>query len=169
MVSGLSSALSPLRTARSGAARKLSGPLRRSRGCSAEEFDDLLDGGVLDRLRSRLASLTEADEELEARCLGRRIGSLERAIAHLRRLERLRELDVCVLAPSLEPGRMDAYFVSDGNLIGPGSDRGTRAMKHGRVRAEELDALLVMEAFLLRPPPELTIIPLGGRDCRRAA
>ena len=83
-------------------------------------FDELLDGAVLDRLRSRLASLTEADEELEARYLRRRIGSLERAIAHLRRLEWIRELDVCVLAPSLEPGRMDAYIVSGGSWSGPG-------------------------------------------------
>ena len=141
----------------------------RSRGVLPRSSTNCSTARSLDRLRSRLASLTEADEELEARYLRRRIGSLERAIAHLRRLERLRELEVCVLAPSLEPGRMDAYIVSGGRLVGPGSDTRTRAIRHGRVRAEELDALLVMEAFLLRPPAELTIIPLGRRDCRRAA
>ena len=124
VVSPLPSSYGPFR--RRAQAQRAAGALK---GCTAEEFDELLDGAVLDRLRSRLASLTEADEELEARYLRRRIGSLERAIAHLRRLERIRELDVCVLAPSLEPGRMDAYIVSGGRLVGPGADSRTRAIQ----------------------------------------
>jgi DNA polymerase III epsilon subunit family exonuclease len=139
------------------------------KGCSADEFDGLLDGAVLDRLRSRLASLTDADEELEARYLRRRIGSLERAIAHLRRLARLRDLDVCILTPSLAPGRMDAYIVSGGSVVGPHADGHRRAMQHSWVRADDLDALIVVEGFLLRPPGEITIVPLGSRDSRRAA
>ena len=71
----------------------LYGPLRRRaqaqraaralRGCSEEEFDNLLDGASLDRLRERLASLTDPDDELEARNLRRLIGSLDRVLSQL--------------------------------------------------------------------------------------
>ena len=164
VVSRLPSAYGPFR--RRAQAQRAAQALK---GCTAEEFDDLLDGDGPGPAQEPPGRAHRGRRGARGALLRRRIGSLERAIAHLRRLERLRELDVCVLAPSLEPGRMDAYIVSGGSLVGPRRRRHKRAMQPGRVRAEELDALLVMESFLLRPPGELTIIPLGRRDCRRAA
>ncbi len=139
------------------------------RGCTAAEFHNLLDGTVLDRLRHDLASLTNADEEFEARRLRRCIAALERALTQLRRLERLRVLDVCILAPALAPRRLDAYFVRGGRVAGPAAAPQLQVPQPGWVGADDLDALLVVESFLRRPPPELTIVSLGRRDCFQAA
>ncbi len=167
VVSPLPSRYGPLR--RRALAQRAAGALK---GCTPEEFDDLLDGGSLDRLRHRLAGLTEPEDELAARHLRRGIGSLERVIAQLQRLERLKRLELCILAPSLTPGRPAAYVVTGGRVIGP-----EEAVEPSlgppeaplTVAADHLDGLLVVDSFLRLPPPELTILPLDRRDYGHAA
>jgi DNA polymerase III epsilon subunit family exonuclease len=149
------------------------GPLRRRaqaqraaqalKGCTQEEFDNLLDRAPLDRLRHRLAGLTEPEQELEARHLRRRIGSLERVLAQLDRLERLKRLEACILAPSLTPGVREAYIVCGGRVIGPDDAVEPPTQVPVAVEADELDRLLVVGSFLRHPPPELTILPLERR------
>src|SRR5579862_955895 len=106
------------------------GPLRRRaqaqraaqalKGCTPKEFDHLLERAPLERLRQRLASLTEPENELEARYLRRRIGSLERVLDQLDRLERLKRLQVRIEAPALAPGSRDTYLVCGGRVLRPG-------------------------------------------------
>jgi DNA polymerase III epsilon subunit family exonuclease len=152
------------------------GPLRRRaqaqraaqalKGCTQEEFDNLLDGMVLLRLRHRLAGLTGPEDELTARHLGRRIASLERVLGQLQRLEQLRRLELCILAPSLTPGRHDAYLVCGGRVAlqrDTGGPFPPRTAASDPVAADHLDGLLVVGSFLRRPPPELTILPLASR------
>jgi DNA polymerase III epsilon subunit family exonuclease len=138
------------------------GPLRRRaqaqraaqalKGCSAEEFENLLDGTSLDRLRCRLAALTRPDEELEARYLRRRIGSLERVLAQLNRLERLKGLELRIAAGG------DTYLVSGGRVYRPGEERAPSP----HIEVDDLDGLLAVASFLRHPPPELTIAPLAA-------
>jgi len=151
------------------------GPLRRRaqaqhaaralKGCTQDEFDTLLDQPVLDRLRHRLAALTEADQELEARELRRRIRSLGRILVQLERLEWLKQLDLRVTASSGE-----AYVVQRGRVVGP-VEEAPRPASHGPVivEADELDRLLAVAPFLRRPPAELTIVPFAGARDRCAA
>jgi len=148
------------------------GPLRRRaqaqraaqalRGCSQDEFDNLLDRVPLDRLRHHLAGLTGPEDEIEARYLRRRIGSLERVIDQLNRLEQLKQLHLEVVAPALEAGSSDIYLVTAGRVIAPGDSARTPTPGHlpASIAADELDSLLAIAPFLRNPPPELTIAPL---------
>ena len=90
-------------------------------------------------------------------------------LSQLKRLETLRGLDLCILTPSITPGRLDAYMLAGGRVTGPGDDARLRPARRGPIRADDLDALLVLWSFLRRPRPELTILPLGRRDCTHAA
>jgi DNA polymerase III epsilon subunit family exonuclease len=146
------------------------GAARALKGCTPEEFENLIDGGVLDRLRDRLAGLTEPEQELEARELRRRIASLDRVVAELARIERLKRLAVRILAPGLTPGTCEAYLVCAGRVEQVArADERAPAPADAPIEADHLDRLLVVDAFLRRPPSELTILPLESRDYRSAA
>ena len=105
VVSRLPSAYGPLRR-RAHAERAA----RALGSCSQEEFDDLLAGAPLVRLYERLADLADCLRYEDAARLRDRIASLERVIDQLARLDRLRRLEACVLAPALEPGAFDALL-----------------------------------------------------------
>ncbi len=81
-----------------------------------EELDRLLEGGPLPRLRARLSHLAESLRYEEAARLRDRIEALEHVVERLQRLERLRALEVCLVAPALEPGWRKAFFVCAGRL-----------------------------------------------------
>ena len=103
------------------------GPLRRKAHadraaralgtCTQEEFDDLLAGAPLARLYERLADLADCLRYEDAARLRDRIASLERVIDQLARLDRLRRLETCVLAPALEPGACDGFLVAGGRVL----------------------------------------------------
>ena len=103
------------------------GPLRRKAHadraaralgtCTQEEFDDLLAGAPLARLYERLADLADCLRYEDAARLRDRIVSLERVIDQLARLDRLRRLETCVLAPALEPGACDGFLVAGGRVL----------------------------------------------------
>jgi len=154
------------------------GPLRRRaqaqraaralKGCSQDEFDNLLDREPLERLRARLAALTQPEQELEARELRRHIRALGRVLADLERLERLKRLDVRILAPSTRPGLPDAFVVCRGRVRRDGEPACSVPVT-AWLEADQLDPLLVAAAFVRRPPPELTILPHDDDRQRRAA
>ena len=90
--------------------------------------------------------------------LRRDLASLERTHVRLLELERLRRLDLCVLAPALEPGKLDAYIVGGRPRL-PRAERagGAPGRPASAIEADSLDQLAVVASFLDSPPPELKI------------
>jgi hypothetical protein len=144
-------------------------------GCTAEEFDGLLEGGPLPRLQTRMRDRSDSLRYEEAGRLRDRIGSLERVVAELRRLDRLRRLELCLIVPALEQGWREAFFLAGGRIacrrtLLPGGARleieaGMAIARAARLEGcsrqpEHLDELLVVDSFLSRPPPELRVRPL---------
>ena len=89
-----------------------------------------------------------------------------REIAHV---ERLRRLEVCVVAPALEEGWRRGFFVAKGRVVcaRPYSPLEVRSALAEVERAERslapehADELLLVGQFLRRPPPELEVVPLA--------
>jgi DNA polymerase-3 subunit epsilon len=144
-------------------------------GASERELETLLAGGPLPRLRRRLADLSECLRYEDAARLRDRISALEAVVRGLKRGERLRALEVCVLVPAVEEGFRRAYFVRGGRIAavrtvppGPGGrlelDSGlAEALRADPSEApEDADELLLLASFLERPPPELTVVPLSA-------
>jgi DNA polymerase-3 subunit epsilon len=143
---------------------------------TAEERQRLLEGAPLQRLRERLAHLSESLRYEEAARLRDRLEALERVIDRLRRLAELRELEVCLIAPAAEPGWRKAFFVAGGEVravrsLPPGA--GARLELAAGAAActgpggsepltpEQAEELLLLDGFIRRPPPELTVLPLA--------
>jgi DNA polymerase-3 subunit epsilon len=142
-----------------------------------DELERLLDGGPLPRLRERLAHLAEGLRYEEAARLRDRIEALERVVERLRRLQELRRLEACLLAPALEPGWRTAVFVAGGvrcvRRLPPGG--GARLEVEvglaqclvppddGPLTAEQAEDLLLLDGFVRRPPPELAVLPLDAQ------
>ncbi len=173
LVSRLASRLGPIRKRVDAerAARALS-------GCSAAELDGLLEQGAPARLRERMRALSECRRYEEAARLRDRIASLERVAEQLARLDRLRRLELCLVAPALEEDRLEAFFVGggriaarsvlaprsvDGRELEAGVTAATAATRDGRCcEPDYADELLVVGRFLMRPPPELRVLPLDS-------
>jgi len=178
-----------------GSRRRASLAARALASCTEAELDALLRGGPLPRLRARLAHLAESLRYEEAARLRDRIEALEHVVERLRRLDRLRRLELCLLAPAVEPGRLRAFFVSGGAVqtvrsLQPGAaanleiEAGLALCRAAGDRAgdpltpNEAEDLLLLDGFIRRPPPELAVLPLdagritahlAGRRFARAA
>jgi hypothetical protein len=145
---------------------------RSLRGCSEDEFEALLDGGPVPRLRHRLSQLSLEGHALELRRVRGDLEALERVIEELAQLERLRALAACVLAPALEPGQAELYLVAGGRVerrrvpearaAAAAATFDPVAVGDGPIEADRLDALLVVDGFLARPPSELRVLSLAG-------
>jgi DNA polymerase III subunit epsilon len=146
-----------------------------------EERERLLEGAPLQRLRERLAHLSEGLRYEEAARLRDRLEALERVIDRLRRLDELRELEVCLIAPAVETGWRRAFFVAGGELratrslppgagarveLGAGAAACTARATREPLTPEAAEELLLLDGFIRRPPPELTVLPLA--DAARA-
>jgi DNA polymerase-3 subunit epsilon len=159
--------------------RRASLATRALASSTAEELDCLLEGGPLPRLQARLSYLSESLRYEEAARLRDRIEALDHVVERLRRLERLRGLELCLIAPATEPGWQKAFFISGGALcalrsLPPGPD-GSLEIEAGlalctvaRERAgealtpEQAEDMLLLDGFARRPPPELTVLPLDA-------
>jgi DNA polymerase III epsilon subunit family exonuclease len=168
-----------------GSRRQAALAARALAGATPGELERLLDGGPLPRLRQRLADLSESLRYEEAARLRDRLEALERILERLRRLEQLRELDACLIAPALDPGWRKAFFVRGGVLcavrpLPPGA--GARlelnaglAIARRIVRAREpltggqAEDMLLLGGFVRRPPPELSVVPLDALPETNAA
>jgi DNA polymerase III subunit epsilon len=133
---------------------------------------------ALPRLRRRLRELSDARRFEDAGRLRDRIAALERVCHELRRLDRVRNLECCVLVPASEPGYVRAHFVAGGRvaaerMLPPGGgaaleiEAGLAASR--RTGELDLDELLLVDSFLRRPPPELRVAPLRREAILRAA
>ncbi len=129
---------------------------------------------ALPELRKKLKRLSAELRFEDAARLRDRIAALEEVVASLAELERLRSLELCLLAPAAEDGFQRLYVVSGGRIAAartllPG-DAGrteTEAALAAAARAEpslgpaDADELLLIGTFLRRPPPELRVLPLA--------
>jgi excinuclease UvrABC nuclease subunit len=146
---------------------------------TTEERDALLEGGPLPRLLGRLAHLSESLRYEEAARLRDRIEALEHVVERLCRLERLRRLELCLLAPSINPNEQKVFFVCGGGVCAVRSlpqgveaevaiEAGLEVCSSARERArdtltpEQAEDLLLVDGFVRRPPPELTVLPLDA-------
>jgi hypothetical protein len=170
VVSGTPSAWGPIRSRRRAelAARALD-------GASAVELDALLLGGPLPRLRARLRDLSDCLRYEDAARLRDRIAALEHVVRNLVELEQLRAAELCLLVPAVDERLLRAFFVAAGRLAdirtlprGGGAiveiEAGLRAARaaNASLAPEHADELLLVGAFLRRPPPELIVLPLDA-------
>jgi DNA polymerase III epsilon subunit family exonuclease len=143
------------------------------------ELDSLLDGGPLPRLRARLTHLAESLRYEEAARLRDRVEALEHIVERLGRLERLCKVEVCLIAPAVDPGWQKAFFICGAGICavrslppGPGARleieaglalcRSAREGAEDRLTPEHAEDLLLVDGFIRRPPPELTVLPLDA-------
>src|SRR5215218_8056742 len=150
---------------------------------TAEELDALLEGGPLPRLQGRLMHLAESLRYEEAARLRDRIEALEHVVDRLRRLERLRKLEACLIAPAVEPGWRKAFFVAGGGLcavrsLPPGAGarlevgaglalcQAARERDAETLTPEQAEDLLLIDGFVRRPPRELAVLPLDALRIR---
>jgi DNA polymerase-3 subunit epsilon len=124
---------------------------------------------ALPRVRRRLQELSDARRFEDAGRLRDRIAALERVCRELKRLDRVRRLERCILVPAGEPGFVRAVFVAGGRVVaertlppGGGAALEVEAGLAATRRSGELDLdeLLLVDSFLRRPPPELRVVPL---------
>ncbi|TML55511.1 MAG: hypothetical protein E6G16_01295 [Actinobacteria bacterium] len=154
--------------------------LSSRRGCS------LRPATALPRLRSRLRELADARRFEDAGRLRDRIAALERVCRELKRLDRVRRLECCVLTPAGDPGYVRAFFVAGGRVVAertlPSGGGAALEVEAGLAAARrntlvsvpvtglefDLDELLLVASFLRKPPPELRVAPLDREAILRA-
>jgi DNA polymerase-3 subunit epsilon len=150
------------------------GPLRsRRRAQLAARLltpDDLTrPEGALPRARRRLRKLADAQRFEDAARVRERVAALEQLCRELKRLERVRRLECCVLLPAEERSYVRAVFVAGGHvaaerMLPPGAgaaleiEAGLAATR--RAGELDLDELLLVDSFLRKPPPELRVTAL---------
>ena len=122
------------RSARSAAGGRPAWPPARWPRPRTRSSRRLLEGGPLPRLRDRLAHLAESLRYEEAARLRDRIDALEQVVERLARLEGLRELRACLVAPAAEPGWRNGFFVAGGVV------RSVRPLPPGTGALLELEA-----------------------------
>ena len=133
---------------------------------------------ALPRLQRRLRELADARRFEDAGRLRDRIAALERICRELKRLDRVRRLECCVLAPAGDPGYVRAFFVAGGRIVAertlPSGGGAALEVEAGLAAARrntlvsvpvtglefDLDELLLVDSFLRKPPPELRVAPL---------
>jgi DNA polymerase-3 subunit epsilon len=133
---------------------------------------------ALPRLCRRLHELSDARRFEDAGRLRDRIAALERVCRELKRLERVQQLECCVLVPAADPGYVRAVFVAGGRVaaertLPPGGGAALEVeagLAAGRRSGElDLDEVLLVDSFLRRPPPELRVAPLRREAILRIA
>jgi len=124
---------------------------------------------ALPRLRRRLRELSDARRFEDAGRLRDRVAALERVCRELKRLDRVRRLECCVLVPAGVPGYVRAFFVASGRVAAertlPAGGGAALEVEAGLAAARregelDLDELLLVDSFLRRPPPELRVTRL---------
>ena len=174
--------------------RLLLGPLRSRRtaqlAARALTPKDLVrPESALPRLHGRLRELAEARRFEDAARLRDRIAALERVCRELRRLDRVRRLECCILVPAGEGAHVRAVFVAGGRIaaertLPPGGGaaleveaglaaatrqvQASNRLLQGDSGELDLDELLLVDSFLRRPPPELRVAPLQRDAILRA-
>jgi DNA polymerase III epsilon subunit family exonuclease len=147
-----------------------------ARALQSVEWETLAE--AVPKLRVKLRRLAVEQRFEDAARLRDRLEALEAVVTEVRDLERLRSLEVCVVAPAVEDGWRRAFFVAKGQIVcarplAPGirldasqnvelaTGLAAVARAEADMSAEAADELLLVSHFLRRPPPELEIVPLS--------
>jgi DNA polymerase III subunit epsilon len=132
--------------------------------------DDL--SSALPFLRARLPRLARDLRFEDAARLRDRIAALEEVAVRADELDRLRAVELCILAPAREHAFSRAFFVARGRVISRTIPRGAAgrleieaglaaaASAEPSLAPDDTGDLLVVSGFLRRPPPELRIVGL---------
>ena len=132
-----------------------------------ETLDD-----ALPKLRAKLKRLARDLRFEDAARLRDRIEALERVTHEVRRMQRLRDLTVCVVVPGEQEGTRRAFWIAQGQVVDVRPFAGMHGLEWQAglaavARAERTlepdaaDDLLTVASFLRRPPPELEVISLA--------
>ena len=156
------------------------GPIRSRRVAkraarALDGFDGEELAHALPPLRARLARLAAAQRYEDAAQVRDRVAALEEVVAGIAELDRLRALELCLLAPAAEDGFRRAFFVSGGRVaaertlvVGPAGrlevEVGLALTRRAgpSVAPEDADELLLVGSFLRHPPPELRVAALSA-------
>ena len=128
---------------------------------------------ALEQLRGRVRRLA-GDQRFEDAARARdRVAALERVVAGLQELDRLRALRACVVVPARQPGFVRAHALAGGHVAairllprGPGVRSEAAALvaeaacADGAAGPEDVDELRLVASFLRKPPPELRVAAL---------
>ena len=141
-----------------------------ARALGDHEGDDL--GSALSPLRAKLRRLARDLRFEDAARLRDRVAALEEVAARVQELERMRAVELCVLAPAREPSFRRAFVVARGRVAARTVPRGaagrleletalaTASSVEPSFAPEDAAALLVVSGVLRKPPPELRVVGL---------
>ncbi|MFL5928678.1 MAG: exonuclease domain-containing protein [Gaiellaceae bacterium] len=141
-----------------------------ARALQSVEWEAIED--ALPKLRAKLKRLAGDLRFEDAARLRDRIKALEDVVAEIHRMRRLRALELCVVVPGEVEGSRTAFWVAAGQVVdrrpfrathGPEWQAGLAAVARAEptLAPDAADDLLVIAAFLRRPPPELQVVPLA--------
>ena len=145
-----------------------------ARALDAFEGDDL--AAAIPLVRARLRRLARDLRFEDAARLRDRLTALEDVVTRVAELERLRNSQLCVLAPARDHGFKRAFFVAGGRVTARTFAHGfggrleieaglaEAALREPSVAPEDAYELLVVSGFLRRPGPELRIVLLDASD-----
>ena len=138
------------------------------------EGDDLAD--ALSPLRMKLRRLARDLRFEDAARLRDRVAALEEIVARMEELDRLRAVELCLLAPARETGFWRAFVVARGRVVARAIPRGpagrleleaalaAASRDDVSLAAEHAADLLIVAGFLCKPPPELRVVPLDAAE-----
>jgi excinuclease UvrABC nuclease subunit len=104
-----------------------------------------------------------------------RIEALEGVAREINRMQQLRELAVCVVAPGEREGSRRGFWIAKGQVVDVRPFTGTRGVEWQAGLAavaratptlapEAADDLITLATFLKRPPPELEVVALAREE-----
>jgi DNA polymerase III epsilon subunit family exonuclease len=140
---------------------------RALQGVEWETLDE-----ALPKLRAKLKRLAHDLRFEDAARLRDRIDALEGVAREIHRMQQLRELTVCVVAPGEHEGSRRGFWIAKGQVV----DVRPFAGRHGlewqaglaavaraepTLDPEAADDLITVASFLRRPPPELEVVALA--------
>jgi DNA polymerase III epsilon subunit family exonuclease len=125
-------------------------------------------GDAVPPLRAKLGRLARDLRYEDAARLRDRIEALEKVSGRVARLEQLRRARLVLVVPAAEPGYRRAVLVTGGRVVSVRTlaphEPVPQAIPSLAVsyEPEHADELLLVDAFVRRPPPELEVRPLAA-------